>query len=69
MKYPLNAFLGLGLGTLLFLLVRHLNLANLTGLPPTAILMICMLLFVFLGVPVGFALAYGAIVTMSPQGI
>ncbi len=68
MKYPLNAFLVLGLGTLLFLLVRHLNLANLTGLPPTAILMICLLLLVFLGVPVGFALAYGTIVTMSPQG-
>lgn len=68
MKYPLNAVLVLGLGSLLFLLVRHANLANLTGLPPTAILMICMLLLLLLGVPVGFALAYGTIVTISPQG-
>jgi tripartite ATP-independent transporter DctM subunit len=68
MKYPLNAVLVLGLGSLLFFLVRHVNMANLTGLPPTVILMICMLLLLFLGVPVGFALAYGTIVTISPQG-
>lgn len=68
MKYPLNAFLVLGMGWLLYLLVGHLNLANVTGLPPTAILMISMLLLIFLGVPVAFALAYGTIVTISPQG-
>jgi C4-dicarboxylate transporter DctM subunit len=68
MKYPLNAVLVLVMGAFLYLVVGPLKTLNITGLQPTVILMIFTLVLLFLGVPIGFALAFSTIVAISPQG-
>jgi C4-dicarboxylate transporter DctM subunit len=67
-RYPLNAILVLVMGSFLYLVVGPLKTLSITGFQPTVILMICTLVLLFLGVPIGFALAFSTIAAISPQG-
>lgn len=67
-KYPLNAVFTLVMGLLLYLAVRNLSTTYLVGLPPSTALVVCALVLLLLGVPVGFTLAFCAFVAISPQG-
>jgi C4-dicarboxylate transporter DctM subunit len=68
MKYPLNAIIALVGGLFLYLMIRQLSTTVLAGLDPSATLLICVVILLLLGAPVGFALAFSTVVAISPQG-